>query len=76
LEEYYNDVLNGTPGREYGYLDEDENLERTTKAAVDGYSLVTTIDATVQSIVERNLKEFNDTYANRVREGFGANNLG
>ena len=76
LEEYYDDVLNGTPGREYGYLDEDENLERTTKPAVDGYSLVTTIDATIQSIVERNLKSFNDTYANRAREGLGANNLG
>lgn len=76
LEEYYNDTLNGTPGREYGYLDEDENLERTTKPATDGYSLVTTIDASVQAIVERNLKNFNDQYANRAREGFGANNLG
>lgn len=76
LEEFYNDTLNGTPGREYGYLDEDENLERSTKPAVDGYSLVTTIDATVQSIVERNLKNFNDAHANVAREGFGANNLG
>lgn len=76
LEEFYNDTLNGTPGREYGYLDEDENLERSTKPAVDGYSLVTTIDATVQSIVERNLKNFNDAHANVAREGFGANNIG
>ena len=76
LEEFYDDVLNGTPGREYGYLNEDENLERTTKPATDGYSLITTIDATIQSIVERNLKNFNDTYANRARVGLGANNLG
>ena len=26
LEEYYNDVLNGTTGREYGYLNDDANL--------------------------------------------------
>ncbi|MBR4993825.1 MAG: cell division protein FtsI, partial [Lachnospiraceae bacterium] len=51
LEEYYDEILNGTPGREYGYLNEDENLERTTKPATDGYSLITTIDATIQSIV-------------------------
>ena len=76
LEEYYDEILNGTPGREYGYLNEDENLERTTKPATDGYSLITTIDATIQSIVERNLKNFNDTYANRARVGLGANNLG
>lgn len=33
LEEYYNDVLNGTTGREYGYLNDDANLERTIKPA-------------------------------------------
>ena len=76
LEEYYNDVLNGTAGREYGYLNEDSNLERTTKPAVDGYSIVTTIDANVQSIVEKYLLEFNNKYKNLAREGNGANNLG
>ena len=76
LEEYYNDVLNGTAGREYGYLNEDSTLERTTKAAVDGYSIVTTIDAHVQSIIEKHLLAFNDKYKNVAREGNGANNLG
>ena len=36
LEEYYNEVLNGNPGREYGYLSDDSLLERTTKQAVEG----------------------------------------
>lgn len=76
LEEYYNDVLNGTAGREYGYLNEDSTLERTTKAAVDGYSIISTIDANVQSIIEKHLLAFNDKYKDNAREGNGANNLG
>ena len=53
LEQYYNDVLSGTPGREYGYLNDDSALERTTISAVDGNSIVTTIDVNIQSIVEK-----------------------
>jgi len=76
LEEYYNDVLNGNPGREYGYLSDDSLLERTTKPAVDGYDIVTTIDANIQSIVEREIKRFNDEHRNEAREGDGSNNTG
>lgn len=76
LEEYYNNVLSGTPGREYGYIDDDSNLERTTIPATDGDSIVTTIDGNLQNIVEKYLKEFNDQYANNVRQGNGANNVG
>lgn len=76
LEQYYNDVLSGTPGREYGYLNGDAALERTTIAAVDGNSIVTTIDANIQSIVEKYLKEFNDQYKNNYLERNGSNNTG
>ncbi|NLL76464.1 MAG: cell division protein FtsI [Clostridiales bacterium] len=76
LEEYYNDVLSGTPGREYGYLNGDAALERTTIAAVDGNSIVTTIDANIQSIVEKYLKKFNDEYKNNYLERNGSNNTG
>ncbi len=76
LEEYYNNTLSGTAGREYGYLDDDSNLERTTIPATDGDSIVTTIDGSLQTIVERHLQEFNDTYANNFRPGNGANNVG
>ncbi len=76
LEQYYNDVLSGTPGREYGYLNGDAALERTTIAAVDGNSIVTTIDANIQSIVEKYLKEFNDQYKNDYLERNGSNNTG
>lgn len=76
LEEYYDDVLNGTAGREYGYLNEDSTLERTTKPAVDGYSIVTTLDANVQSIIEKYLYKFNEEHKDVARPGNGANNLG
>ena len=76
LEEYYNNTLSGTTGREYGYLDEDSNLERTTIPATDGDSIVTTIDGNLQNIVEKHLKEFNETYANNVRAGNACNNVG
>ncbi len=74
LEEYYNDVLNGTSGRVYGYLSDDSTFERTTKAAVDGNTIISTIDVNIQSIVEKYLKEFNDAHINEVRTGLGSNN--
>jgi stage V sporulation protein D (sporulation-specific penicillin-binding protein) len=76
LEEYYNDVLTGTDGREYGFQNEDATLERTVKEAVDGYTIHTTIDANIQAIVEKYLKEFNDEYKDNAHAGNGAENLG
>ena len=76
LEEYYNDVLNGTTGREYGYLNDDSTLERTIKPAVDGYTIHSTIDVNIQQIVEKYLKEFNDEHKDTTRQGNGAENLG
>ena len=60
LEEYYNDMLSGTAGREYGYLNDDSNLERTTIPAEDGNSIVTTIDLNIQRIVEKYLAKYNE----------------
>ncbi len=76
LEEYYNDILCGTNGREYGYLNDDSTLERTTIPARDGYNIQTTIDANIQAIVEKYLKEFNEEYKDGVRPGNGAEGLG
>ena len=71
IEEYYNDVLNGTNGREYGFLNDDVTLERTTVAAVDGNSLVLTIDANIQAMCEKYLKQFSDEHKDEAREGLG-----
>ena len=76
LEEYYNDVLSGVSGREYGYLNDDSDLERRTISAEDGNSIVTTIDANIQSIVEKYLYKFNEEYKDNYRPGNGAYNVG
>ncbi len=75
LEGYYNDILNGTNGREYGYLNDDEALERTTIPAMDGYNIVTTIDSNIQSIVEKHLYEYNEKNKNVARTGNGARSV-
>ncbi|MBR1910080.1 MAG: penicillin-binding protein 2 [Lachnospiraceae bacterium] len=76
LEEFYNSTLVGTNGREYGYLNDDENLERTLKPAQDGKTLVTSIDVNIQSIVEKNILAFNEEHRNEAREGAGSTNTG
>lgn len=58
MEGYYNDELNGINGREYGYLTEDMTLERTTKEPVNGYNIISTIDANAQNIVEKKINAF------------------
>lgn len=76
LEEYYNDILTGVSGRQYGYLSDDSVVEVTTVPAVDGNTLVTTIDANLQMVVEKHLKDFSLEYKDNAREGLGANNIG
>ncbi len=58
IEESYNDELNGTTGREYGYFDSNMNLQRTIKNAKDGNDLTLTIDAHVQEVVEQQIQWF------------------
>lgn len=58
VEEQYNSVLNGTTGREYGYFDANMNLQRTIKPAKDGNSVILTIDANVQKILEEEIADF------------------
>ena len=51
LEQYYNETLNGVDGREYGYLNTDNNFEKTIKAAKNGNTVVSTIDSHIQSVL-------------------------
>ncbi len=60
IEQYYNDVLNGVDGREYGYLTEETDLERTTIAPVNGENVQLTIDVNIQRIIEEKIWEFNE----------------
>lgn len=68
IESAYNDVLNGTDGREYGYFSDDSTMERTVKASEDGNTVVSTIDVTLQSIVEQCILEFNEEHRGEERE--------
>jgi len=72
LENYYYDTLNGINGREYGYLNSESDFEKTVIAPEDGNTLVTTIDANIQSVVEKKIKEFNAAYTNNHRDGEGS----
>ena len=74
IESSYNRILNGTNGREYGYLDTDASLERTVKNAVGGKTVVSTIDITLQSIVEKHILAFNEEHKNEARSGEGSKN--
>jgi len=58
IEQFYNTTLMGVNGREYGYLNDDSNLERVIKPASNGNTVVSTIDVNVQKIVEKYIAEW------------------
>ena len=74
IEGYYNTILNGTDGREYGYLDGGTSMEQTVKEPINGKTVVSTIDVQVQSIVEKYIKQFNDERKNNATPGEGSKN--
>ena len=74
IEAAYNSILNGADGREYGYLDEDLTFERTVKEPDNGNTVVSTIDLQVQSIVEKHILAFNETYRDGFTTGEGSKN--
>ena len=58
IEQFYNDQLIGTNGREYGYLDAESNMEKVIKSAENGNTIVSTIDTNIQKIVEKYIDEW------------------
>ena len=74
MEASYNSILNGTDGREYGYQNTDSSLERIVKNAINGQTVVSTIDITLQSIVEKHIIAFNEEHKNEARSGEGSTN--
>lgn len=58
IEEYYNDELTGVNGREYGYMDTDGSPDREVKQAIDGNTIVSTVDYTIQGYAEQFIQEF------------------
>lgn len=63
IEMSYNDTLNGTNGRSYGYVNSDSNVENTVIEPVNGRTVVSTIDVNIQAIVEQEILAWNQQYA-------------
>lgn len=76
VENSYNSVLNGTNGREYGYLNSDSNFEKTVINAQNGNDVTLTIDANIQKIVEDKIAAFEEEYRDAAREGAGSKHVG
>lgn len=72
VENFYNETLNGVNGREYGYLNADNNFEKTIKDARDGNNVMLTIDANIQGVVEQKIMDFQIENANVARPGAGS----
>ena len=68
IEGYYNSTLTGTDGRQYGYFNEDSNVEQTIIEAMDGNSVELSLDLGAQRIVEKWVTAF--------KESTGAKNIG
>lgn len=78
LESYYTDVLNGVNGREFGYLTEDSEFQRTVIEPENGYSLVSTLDVNIQQIVEKYINQLDQELgdgSSQELNGHGAKNI-
>lgn len=75
IEDQYNETLNGTDGRTYGYMNDDANFETTVKEAVNGHNVVSTMDVNIQSVVEEKMQEFNEAFTDNYREGNGSTHI-
>lgn len=76
IEGEYNDTLNGSNGRMFGYLNSENNFQKDVINPEDGKSVVSTIDMNIQKIVDAKIAEFNMEHANVAREGAGSENTG
>lgn len=66
LENMYDEELSGIDGVTYGYIDENLNIEKTTKDPVDGNNIITSLDFNVQSILEKHIKAYNEQYKTKT----------
>ena len=65
IEEYYNEELSGTNGREYGYYDASLNIERIVKEPQNGNTIISTIDVNAQRIIQKHIQEFNEEFGSK-----------
>ena len=68
--------MNGVDGRRYGYFNDNSDVEQTYIQPIDGKSIVTTLDANIQQIVEKYIEKFNTDMSGGEPGGSGAKNIG
>ena len=68
LESYYNSTLTGADGRQYGYINDDSDVEQTIIDPSDGESIVTSLHVGEQQLVAK--------YVNGFKTKMGAKNIG
>ena len=76
IEGYYNDILNGTNGRQYGYFNTDADVGQTIIPATDGRNISSTIDVNIQQIIRKALENYNEEMATDAARMNGAANIG
>ena len=76
IEGYYGSVLNGTNGRQYGYITEDDTTQQTIIEPKDGSTVVSAIDANIQNIVEEKIAYLWKALSNGPNGSDGAANIG
>ena len=62
IECSYSGQLNGLEGREYGYMDAENNMEMVIKDAEDGNSVISSIDMNIQRIVQKAITKYMEKY--------------
>lgn len=62
IEQSYQDVLCGVEGREFGYMDNANNMENVVKDAINGENVVSSIDINIQRVVQKAIKKYMKKY--------------
>ncbi len=65
IEQYYDSTLVGVNGREYGYLNDDSNMETVIKPAKNGNTVMSTIDIYIQQLVEKRIEQWKEEPGSR-----------
>lgn len=76
IEGYYSDILSGVNGRQYGYYNEESDVEQNIIPAKDGKNVVSTLDANIQQIIRTVLEDFNQWITQGQQGVRSAQNVG
>ncbi len=76
IEGYYSDILNGTNGRQFGYYNDDADVEQTIIDPVAGENVISTIDVNIQQIIRSAIEKYIEKYSNGPNGEDAAENIG